>query len=118
MRQVNRTLLSATALLAVALGAGVTGAALAQGEDAVEVQAGEDAEEVFEDDASGVFDEAEAPTEATDEEAAEETADETVEAQPDAGAAAASGAEVLVVPGSTEESNPGGSTNPGTRPED
>ncbi len=114
MRQVNRTLLSATALLAVDLGAGVTGAALAQGEDAVEVEAAEDAEEVFEDDASGVFDEAEAPTEETDEEAAEET----VEAQPDAGAAAASGGEVLVVPGSTEESNPGGSTNPGTRPED
>ncbi len=107
MRQVNRTLLSATAFLAVALGAGVSGPAFAQGEEAVEVEAAEDTEEVFEDDASGVLDEAEAPTEETD----EATAEETVEAQP------AAGGEVLVVPGSTDESNPGGSTRPGTTPD-
>lgn len=109
MRQVNRTLFSATVFLAAAFGAGVSGAALAQGEDVVEAEAAEETEEVFEDDASGLFDQAEEP----DEEVMEEP-HETVPA-PDA---PASSAEELVAPGSTDESNPGGSTNPGTRPED
>ena len=106
MRQFNRMIFSASAVLAAALIA-LPGAALAQGdgEEAVEDEwvEIECTDEAPCDETTGLL----PPEEAAEEEAAaEEPAAEALPEQP-----------VLIAPGSTDESNPGGSTKPGTTPE-
>lgn len=103
MRQLNRMIFSASAVLAAALVA-VPGAALAQGEgeeavegELVEIEC---TEETPCDETTGLL-----PPDVTP--AAEAPAAEAAPAEP-----------VLVTPGSTDESNPGGSTKPGTTPDD
>lgn len=124
MRQMKRSLLSASVMLGAALASAGFSAAFAQGTDTAEAEEpaefieeaeacpeGEDcaqepveAEEVFADDADMVAPQAEAVVETAPAPAAPE--------------AEAQGGAVLAAPGSTDESNPGGSTRPGTRPDD
>lgn len=116
MKKLNTLILSASAGLAAALISGLPGAALAQGEDEIEISASEEEEGeeidcsdeadcveedvVYEDDAGLVL-----PPSGT-------TADDAAPAETET-----SGEPVLITPGSTEESNPGGSTRPGTTPD-
>jgi hypothetical protein len=128
MRRLNRSFLSASMMLGAAMASAGFSAAFAQGTDSVPAEEpaeiieeaepcaeGEDcadapveAEEVFADDAWMA---APAPEAVPDAEpaAAAPVAQEQTETQ---------GGAVLAVPGSTDESDPGGSTRPGTRPDD
>ncbi|HAY06791.1 MAG TPA: hypothetical protein PKV67_00570 [Hyphomonas sp.] len=117
MKQLNRLIFSASAGLAAALMMALPGAALTQDADAVEVS------EPEEDAADEVSCEDESDCNDVDPEYAE---DEAGLAAPPAGTTAddaspqggASASEpVLITPGSTDESNPGGSTRPGTTPD-
>lgn len=128
MRQMKRSLLSASMMLGAAMVSAGFSVAIAQGTDSTEAEEpaeiieeaeacaeGEDcadvpveAEEVFADDAWMAAPAPEAVAEAAPADAAP-VAQEQAETQ--AGA-------VLAAPGSTDESNPGGSTRPGTRPDD
>jgi|688.fasta_scaffold1134777_2 hypothetical protein len=107
MRQFCRTLLLATAFAATSLAPAVGAAAFAQGEDVAEAEVFEPAEDWVEPEAD-----------------ADEFADEPADAvaEPEAAAAAqdavASDGDDLPAPGSTAESDPGGSTKPGTTPDD
>jgi hypothetical protein len=117
MRHVNKTLLSGSILLTAMMATPWVGAALAQGEEVVEaeiVEAGE--AEAFvepvecEEGADCEMGEAEAAPEAAPEMAPEAPVAESAPAE-------AEGV-VLAAPGSTDESNPGGTTRPGTTPDD
>lgn len=107
MRQFCRTLLLATAFAATSLAPAVGAAAFAQGEDVAEAEVFEPAEDWVEPEAD-----------------ADEFADEPADAvaEPEAAAAAqdavTSDGDDLPAPGSTAESDPGGSTKPGTTPDD
>jgi hypothetical protein len=115
MRQFCRTLLMATAFAATSLAPAVGAAAFAQGEDVAEAQVVEPAEDWVEPEADADADEFDDGLQETDEPA--EAVDD-----PEAAAAAqdavASGGDDLPAPGSTAESDPGGSTRPGTTPDD
>ena len=120
MRQVGRTLITATAFMAASLVSSVSAVALAQGEDVVEAEVAEPEEEWVEEDAAAeepaeMMQESEAPVEAVNEAAEPEPAPMPA---PVAEAAAPSDGAVLAAPGSTAESDPGGSTRPGTTPDD
>jgi hypothetical protein len=97
----------ATAFAATSLAPAVGAAAFAQGEDVAEAEVFEPAEDWAEPEAD-----------------ADEFADEPADAvaEPEAAAAAHDGAasdgDDLPAPGSTAESDPGGSTKPGTTPDD
>ena len=116
MRMLKRTLL-ATSLI---LGASGFAAASAQGTDSAEAVV---PAEIIEETEACAEDEdcTEAPAEAE-----EVFADDAGTVLPENGATAdsatapaeAQGGAVLAAPGSTDESNPGGSTRPGTRPDD
>ena len=128
MRQMKRSLLSASMMLGAAMVSAGFSVAIAQGTDSTEAEEpaeiieeaeacaeGEDcadvpveAEEVFADDAWMTPPAPEAVAEAAPA-AAVPVAQEQAETQ---------GGAVLAAPGSTDESNPGGSTRPGTRPDD
>ncbi len=119
MRQVGRTLLTATAFMAASLVSSVSAIALAQGEDVVEAEVVEPDEEWVEEDVEAeepaeMLQESEAPVEAVTEAAEPEAAPMPA---PVADAAPSDGA-VLAAPGSTAESDPGGSTRPSTTPDD
>ncbi|MFN3910705.1 hypothetical protein [Hyphomonas sp.] len=110
----KKTIASAAFVLATF---GLAGAApaLAQGEDAAEAEVaevegedtGEPAECIEEEDC----------VDAVEAEPAEAAAEEAVAPMPEAAADAPAEGGVVVVPGSTEESQPGGSTRPGTTPD-
>jgi hypothetical protein len=107
MRLARNSIISASLLLAASMGG--MGLASAQGDDAAqEVFAPEDAE-----DADLVPE-----TETADGDVDAEIPADFVESDeaPEAGAAESDGA-VLAAPGSTEESNSGGSSRPGTTPD-
>ncbi|MBI1255352.1 MAG: hypothetical protein GC196_13525 [Hyphomonas sp.] len=97
----------ATAFAATSLAPAVGAAAFAQGEDVAEAEVFEPAQDWVEPEAD-----------------ADEFADEPADAvaEPEAAAAAqdevASDGDDLPAPGSTAESDPGGSTKPGTTPDD
>jgi hypothetical protein len=118
MKNFNKTIAAASLLLAAFGPIGVS-AALAQGDEATSedaVEAADDAAEVeaCEDDMDCAAVEEAEPAEAdTTVEQEAPAADAPAEAE----AAPAAGGEVVVVPGSTEESQPGGSTRPGTTPD-
>ena len=96
MRLARNSIISASLLLAASMGG--MGLASAQGDD--------EAQEVFAPEDADVFaDDAETPADFVESDEA-----------PEAGAAASDGA-VLAAPGSTEESNSGGSSRPGTTPD-
>ena len=117
MRQFCRTLLMATAFAATSLAPAAGAAAFAQGEDVAEAQVVEPAEDWVEPetDADADADEFDDGLQETDEPA--EAVDEP-EAAAAAQDAAPSGGDDLPAPGSTAESDPGGSTRPGTTPDD
>jgi hypothetical protein len=120
MRMLKRALLATSMIL----GASGFAAASAQGMDSAEAEepaeiieeteacaddedcmdAPVEAEEIFADDAGTIV-----PETGTTADSAPAAAAPEAEAQ---------GGAVLVTPGSTDESNPGGSTRPGTRPDD
>lgn len=117
MKQLNKLIFSASAGLAAALMIAPPGAALSQDADVVEVS------EPEEDAADEIICEDEEDCEDVEPEIAEDeaglvappagtTADEAL---PQEGATTSE--PVLVTPGSTDESNPGGSTRPGTTPD-
>lgn len=115
MRATRTGLLSASVLLAITMGVAGTSPALAQGEDTAVAE-----EELAEPEMAGELVEADVVETPEAEVVAEpsEAAAPEPEAQ-DAGAAAApADGAVLVAPGSTDESDPGGSTKPGTTPDD
>ncbi len=117
MRLINKSLLSASMVLGAAMSFTGLAPALAQGADGVEA---EEPAEVPEETESCAEDEDCAEAEVAAEEAGPvepegEPAVEPASAKPEA--TEAEGA-VLAAPGSTDESNPGGSTRPGTRPDD
>lgn len=115
MKKLNSLLIAASAGLAVALLTGFPGLALGQESEALEAEDGEwaedydctDEEDCEEDDEQHAEDDTGHPTppeaSATDD--------------PSPAGTEAAGEPVLVTPGSTEESNPGGSTRPGTTPD-
>ena len=113
MRHVNKTLLSGSILLTAMMATPWAGAALAQGEEAVEAEI-VDAEEAeaFEEPLDC---EAGTDCETGEAEAAPEMAPEAPVAE---NAPAEAEGVVLAAPGSTDESNPGGTTRPGTTPDD
>lgn len=115
MRQFCRTLLMATAFAATSLAPAAGAAAFAQGEDVAEAQVVEPAEDWVEPEADADADEFDDGLQETDEPA--EAVDEP-EAAAAAQDAAPSGGDDLPAPGSTAESDPGGSTRPGTTPDD
>jgi hypothetical protein len=141
MRLAKNKIISASLLLAVVMGGAGIGVAVAEGEDAVQEEV--DPEDVAQEEASEVFaDDADLapPTATADGEAGVETPADAVEAgtapaaeaapvsAPDEAAAAApvepvaqsdaaSDGAVLAAPGSTEESNGGGSSRPGSTPD-
>lgn len=115
MKQLNRLILAASAGLAAALMTGLPGLAIAQGAGAFEAEDDEwaedydctdeeDCEEIYPDDAEDDGDHVTPPSETT--------ADDWSPMDSEA-----AGEPVLVTPGSTDESNPGGSTRPGTTPD-
>jgi hypothetical protein len=110
----NKTLLSGSILLTAIIAAPWAGAALAQGEEAVE------AEIVEADEAEAIVEPVECEEGAECEMGeAEEAAPEVTPEPPVAeGTPEAAEGIVLAVPGSTDESNPGGTTRPGTTPDD
>jgi hypothetical protein len=118
MKSINTTIASASLLLA-AFGTMGISAALAQGDEATAEEVIEATDETADveacaDDMDCATDEAVEAVEAdaaVEEEAPAEEAPAVPEAEP------AAGGEVVVVPGSTEESQPGGSTRPGTTPD-
>lgn len=127
----NRSLVAASLMLGAAMTSTVFSVASAQTEDSFEAE--EALENVEEPEACAEGEDcAEAPAEAVeggvDEDVAPETeADAVVAPEPAAAApeaeaqaeapAEAQGGAVPLTPGSTDESNPGGSTRPGTRPD-
>ena len=136
MRLMKRSLLSASLMLGAAMASTGLSAAFAQGADNTEA---EEPAEIFEEaEACADGDDcAQVPVEAEEvfaddawmsAPAAEATATVEAEAVAEAAPAAAApvaeeqaqaqGGAVLAAPGSTDESNPGGSTRPGTRPDD
>ncbi|MEX1250920.1 MAG: hypothetical protein WEA77_06960 [Hyphomonas sp.] len=117
MRLINKSLLSASMMLGAAMSFTGLAPALAQGADGIEA---EEPAEFPEETEFCAEDEDCADAEVAAEEAGpvepeSEPADEPATAEP--GAIEPEGA-VLAAPGSTDESNPGGSTRPGTRPDD
>ena len=127
MRQMKRSLLSASVMLGAALASAGFSAAFAQGTDTAEAE--EPAEFIEEAEACPEGEDcADEPVEADevfadDADMAAPQAEAVVETAPASGAPAApepeaQGGAVLAAPGSTDESNPGGSTRPGTRPDD
>lgn len=112
MRATRTGLLSASVLLALTMGTAGAGMALAQGEDAVAAE-----EEAAEPEAAGELVEAEVVETPEAEVEAEQVESAAEEPAAQESGAAADGA-VLVAPGSTDESDPGGSTKPGTTPDD
>lgn len=123
MRLSNRTLLTASAFLAVSLVTAVSGGALAQVEDTEEVEIVEiaddpDTEEALPDEEHVDLEEAEATEESELSPDAEQVQEAVAVADPEAVDATTAGEVALVTPGSTDESNPGGSTRPGTTPND
>ncbi len=123
MKQVNKTIALAALLLAAA-GLAASAPALAQGEDAAEAEIAEvqdDAGEVAEcaDDADDVdcLNEVEAEPANAEAPLAEPAIEADVAPMPGAVADAPAEGGMVVVPGSTDESQPGGSTRPGTTPD-
>ena len=113
MRYVNKTLLSGSILLTAMMATPWAGAALAQGEEVVE------AEIVEADEAEAFVEPVECEEDAECEMGEEEAAPEVTPEPPVAdGAPQAADGVVLAVPGSTDESNPGGTTRPATTPDD
>jgi hypothetical protein len=121
MRHVNKTLLSGSILLTAMMATPCVGAALAQGEEVVEAEI---VDEIVDAEEAEAFEEpvdCEVGTECEtgEAEAAPEVAPEMA---PEAPVAEYTPAEaegvVLAAPGSTDESNPGGTTRPGTTPDD
>lgn len=119
MRNLNKSLLSGSILLTAMMAAPFVGAALAQGEEATEEVEEVEAEAVEADEADALAESVEcedgAECEPVEVEASPEVEPETQAA--DSPPEATEGV-VLAAPGSTDESNPGGTTRPGTTPDD
>jgi hypothetical protein len=118
MKIINKTIASASLLLAAFGTIGIS-AALAQGDEAAADEVIEATDETADveacvDDMDCATDEA---VEAVEADAAVEDESPAADAPAAPEAAPAAGGEVVVVPGSTEESQPGGSTRPGTTPD-
>lgn len=123
MKQVNKTIASAALLLAAA-GLAASAPAMAQGDDTAEAEIAEvqdDAGEVAEcaDDADDVdcLNEVEAEPADVETLPVEPAVEAALAPMPGAVADAPAEGGMVVVPGSTDESQPGGSTRPGTTPD-
>ena len=113
MKNLNKTIASASLLLAVFGTIGIS-AALAQGDEATGDEVIEATDET--EDVEACVDDMDCATdEAVEAVEADAVVEEEAPAAPEA--APAAGGEVVVFPGSTEESQPGGSTRPGTTPD-
>lgn len=117
MRHFGSFRISAAMILAAAMAALGTGSVMAQGEeDSTEVVEAEAETDAAEEAEPVPVDDCELEEDCTEQPDAD-TAPVIADAEPAAGAGQSDGA-VLATPGATDESNPGGSTKPGTTPDD